>query len=98
MFGPIRQELLSGIRESAQFEKLRTALAAFPDLPLVTDDYELAAEFFNACRSHGVQGSNTDFLLCAVSYRRDLPLLTTDDDFRIFAKYIPISLFHVDES
>ena len=45
--GPIRQELLSGLREDAQFKKLQKNLAAFPDLALETDDYVMAAKFFN---------------------------------------------------
>jgi hypothetical protein len=40
LIGPVRQELLSGIKEPAQFEKLRSALAAFPDEPLTVADYE----------------------------------------------------------
>jgi len=42
-------------------------LQAFPDLKLSPADYEQAAEFFNLCRSQGVQGSNTDF--CCVLLR-----------------------------
>ena len=34
MMGPIRQELLSGIRGEAQFRQLRVRLRAFVDLPL----------------------------------------------------------------
>lgn len=68
LLGAIRQEILSGIRSSQQFTYLRDYLRAFPDLELLTDDYELAAEFFNICRSNGVQGSNTDFFdLCSCS-------------------------------
>jgi predicted nucleic acid-binding protein len=90
--GPIRQELLSGLREDAQFEKLEKHLAAFPDLPLVLQDYIMAAKFFNICRARGVQGSNTDFLICAVALRRQLAIYTTDKDFSLFAKYLPIVL------
>lgn len=90
--GPIRQELLSGLREDAQFEKLEKHLAAFPDLPLVSEDYTMAAKFFNICRSKGVQGSNTDFLICAVAVRRQLAIYTTDKDFSLFAKRLPIVL------
>jgi hypothetical protein len=90
--GPIRQEVLSGLREEAQFEKLDTDLTAFPDLPLVTDDYTTAARFFNTCRAKGVQGSNTDFLICAIAARRKLAIYTTDKDFLLFAKHLPILL------
>jgi hypothetical protein len=54
IIGPIRQELLSGIRERAQYDALRRRLRAFPDLLLQSEDYELAARFFNECRVRGV--------------------------------------------
>jgi len=46
IIGPIRQEILSGIKKASQFEKLRSALEAFPDEPLTTDHYEEAARLF----------------------------------------------------
>jgi predicted nucleic acid-binding protein len=92
MVGPVRQEILSGIRDSTAFERLRDRLGAFPDEPLTTADYERAAEFFDACRAKGLQGSNTDFLLCAVSARRRMPLLTTDQDFLRYATVLPIAV------
>ena len=92
IIGPIRQELLSGIREIAQFTFLQERLATFPDVTLVTDDFELAASFFNHCRVKGVQGSNTDFLICAVASSRGMPVFTTDKDFVQFAKLLPIAL------
>ncbi len=97
MIGPIRQEVLSGIRSQVQFEGLRTLLRAFPDLSLDAADYECAAEFFNVSRSRGVHGSNTDFLICAASHRYEMPILTTDGDFRRFREYLPIEL-HVTRS
>lgn len=93
--GPIRQEILCGIREASVFERLRDRLEAFPDEALTTADYELAAEFFNACRAKGLQGSNTDFLLCAASVRHRIPLLTTDGDFVRYASVIPVALHAV---
>jgi predicted nucleic acid-binding protein len=92
IIGPIRQELLSGVKERAHFDRLREHLRAFQDLELTTDDYEEAASFFNRCREKGVQGSNTDFLICAVSVRHAFPIFTTDDDFRHFARLLPIVL------
>ena len=95
IIGPIRQELLSGIRDIKQFVFLRERLAAFPDLALKTADFEQAASYFNHCRVKGVQGSNTDFLICAVSSSRKMPIFTTDGDFAQFAKLLPIKLHHV---
>lgn len=93
MIGPIRQEILSGLREEAQFRTLKEHLSVFSDLELITSDYERAAEFFNINRRKGVQGSNTDFLICAVAERYDIPILTTDDDFKLFQQHIPITLY-----
>jgi hypothetical protein len=92
VIGPIRQELLSGIRTVAVFAQLRDELQSFPDETLETADFERAAEHFNLCRARGVQGSNTDFLICAVAERRRLAILTTDADFARFADVLPIEL------
>ena len=96
MIGPIRQEILSGIRSEPQFKKLRKHLESFPDLPILTEDYVTAAQFFNHCRSKGIQGSNTDFLICAVAVRNKFSIYTTDKDFDLFSKYIQIVLHKAD--
>ena len=96
MIGPIRQEILSGIRSESQFEKLRKHLESFPDLPILTKDYVTAAHFFNRCRSKGTQGSNTDFLICAVAVRNKFSIYTTDKDFELFSKHIQIVLHKAD--
>jgi predicted nucleic acid-binding protein len=92
VIGPIRQELLSGVPSDQQFKELRVHMQAFPDLSLQTTDYEEAAQFYNECRAKGVQGSNTDFLICAAAARRGLSVLTTDVDFHHFARLLPVKL------
>ena len=92
MIGPIRQEILSGIRSESQFKKLQKHLESFPDLPILTEDYVTAATFFNLCRSKGVQGSNTDFLICSVAIRNKFSIYSTDKDFELFARHLPILL------
>ncbi len=96
MIGPIRQEILSGISSESQFKKLRKHLESFPGLPILTEDYVTAAQFFNRCRSKGIQGSNTDFLICAVAFRNKFSIYTTDKDFELFSKHIQIILHKVD--
>lgn len=92
MIGAIRQELLSGVRDAKQFATLREHLRAFPDLALETEDFEQAADFYNKCRSKGIQGSNIDFLICAVAVRRELTILTTDRDFTGYSHMLPLQL------
>lgn len=95
MIGPVRQELLSGIPSKQQFEKLREHLRAFPDLELDAADYEDAAGIYNRCREKGIQGSNMDFLICAVAIRRKLAIFTTDGDFKHFARAVRLDLHRV---
>jgi predicted nucleic acid-binding protein len=95
LLGAIRQEVLCGVRGQARFEQLRQRLAAFSDLPTETSDYEQAAAFYIHCRARGIQGSNTDFLLCAVSARLRCPIYTSDQDFVRFATLLPILLHQV---
>ena len=92
IIGPIRQELLSGIVEKKQFDKLKTNLSYFPDLILKTSDFARGADFFNLCRKRAIQGSHTVFLFCAVAYSHDLQIFTTDKDFVQFNKVLPIKL------
>lgn len=93
LIGPIRQEILSGIKSGKQFEKLKNYLQSFPDYNIKTHDFELAAKFFNQCRSNGVQGSNIDFLICAISSNNNWPIFTTDKDFSHFQQIIPVQLY-----
>lgn len=92
IIGSIRQEILSGIREPSKFEKIRGELAPFVDFSLTREHYELAASLYNKCRAKGVQGSNTDFLICAAAISESMPVFSTDKDFVQFAKVLPIKL------
>jgi len=95
LLGVVRQEILSGIRYTQQFERIRQKLRAFPDFPLTREDFETAAEFYNLCRAKGIQGSQTDFLLCAVAHRYDFAIFTTDKDFNHFQKHLDFKLHSV---
>jgi len=92
LIGPVRQELLSGIKSGKQFNLLRKHLRAFEELKIEMEDYELAAEYFNTARQKGILGSNTDFLICAISTRHKMPILTTDKDFIHYQTLLPIKL------
>ena len=92
IIGLIRQELLSGIKTSLQYEKLRVTLRSFPDEPIDTSDYEAAAKASNDCRSKGVTVSIIDILICAIALARDWSIFTSDPDFKDYARILPISL------
>ena len=92
VIGPIRQEVLSGIPDSAKYEELREKMSVFPDQRIYTADYELAARFHNECRKNGIQGSHIDFLICAVAHHNNLAIFTLDNDFSYYKKCIEIEM------
>lgn len=94
MIGPIRQEILSGLSDEGKFETLREKLRAFGDEMLTTEHFEVAATFSNRCRRQGIQGSHTDFLLCAVSVKGDYSIFTLDKDFDRYREHLGIRLHH----
>jgi len=93
IIGLVRQELLSGVREVAQFEKLKNLLRAFPDETITVASHEAAAKLSNDCRSKGIVVSVVDILICALALERDLEIFTTDPDFEHYRKVIPIKLY-----
>ena len=95
IIGPVRQELLSGISDENKFLKVRKAIAEWPDSLLVTADYELAAEYANACRRKGIQGSPVDFLICAYAVRHGCEIFSVDKDFARYAQVLPVSMYQV---
>jgi len=95
LIGPIRQELLSGIRDEGQFEKLCESLQAFECPRLEIADYEEAARMHNECRRRGIAGSPTDFLICSAARGRGWEIFTTDKDFERYARALPVRLYAV---
>ena len=93
LIGAIRQELLCGIKTPGQFEALSDSLAAFEDMALPRQVHESAAQAFNTCRANKVQGSNTDFLICAVSIHHHLPIFSLDSDFVIYRRWLPVRFY-----
>ena len=92
MIGPIRQELLSGIPDISEFLRVKRSIAAFPDEPLDTEDFENGAKCFNTCRARSIQGAHTNFLICAFAMRHGMPILSVDKDFKSYARVLPITL------
>jgi predicted nucleic acid-binding protein len=95
LLGPVRQELLSGVRQETNFRRLRDQLRAFDEPRMEVADYEEAAHINNQCRSRGIAGSAIDFLICATASRRDWQVFTTDQDFTRYASVIPLRLYQV---
>lgn len=93
IIGPVRQEILSGVRYTVQFDRLRSALEAFPDEPITSSDYVEAARIGNKCHDSGILIGNTTCLVAAVALARELEILTIDPEFHKLASVVAIP-FH----
>ncbi len=93
LLGSVRQELLSGLREESEFLRLRDYLRAFPDTPVLTEDYEDAAHASNRCRAAGIAASLVDMLICAVAMRHSWEIFTADLDFTHYQRVMGVRLF-----
>jgi hypothetical protein len=51
--GPIRQEVLSGVRDRSMFARLQVHLAGFDCIEITLDDYDQAARFYNELGRRG---------------------------------------------
>jgi predicted nucleic acid-binding protein len=96
LLGAVRQELLSGLRQEAQFRRLRDYLRDFPDVRVETDDYEEAARSSNECRSAGISASPVDMLICAVAVRHGWDVFTADRDFGYYQSVLKFRLLSTD--
>jgi hypothetical protein len=94
IIGPIRQEILSGYSDLHKFKILREKLSFFENTPIEDIDYEKAAELCNDCRKKGIQGSHTDFLICAVANRINAYIFTTDKDFLHYRKAVSLKIYN----
>lgn len=95
IIGPIRQELLSGMKSDISFHKLNGKMKAFEDEILETSDYVKAAEINNLCRSNGIQGSHIDFLITAAAINRNIAIFTTDKDFIHYSEIVELKLHKI---
>ena len=92
LLGVILQEILQGIRNPGDFEKVRAHLEVFPLIGLEREDFVAAAELRNLCAARGVQASTIDFQIAAACARHDCALLTNDQDFERISQCCPLQL------
>ena len=86
--GPIRQEVLTGIKNVKKFDILKEHLSAFIDDVIYTHEYEAAAKICNDCMSKGIAISAIDAIIAAVIHEKDWEIYTRDKDFDRYSKVV----------
>ena len=93
MIGQVRQEILSGVRYTVQFDRLKSALSAFPDEPVKSNDFVEAARICNKCLDSGIVIGNTTCLIGAIAIAREMEILTIDREFQKLSSVFEIPLY-----
>ncbi|MBK7585219.1 MAG: PIN domain-containing protein [Myxococcales bacterium] len=95
--GIVVQEVLSGVRAPAQFDRLAGLLAPLPVLLADRSHHVRAAQVANACRRRGVTVSVVDALIAAQTIEHRGRLFTADRDFEHIAQHSELRLFRIRE-
>ena len=90
--GVVFQEILSGVRDRRQFDRLQTSLDGFPRILADERDHIEAARLMNLLRRRGITASSFDALIAAMTILRDGTLFTLDRDFEAFSRFSPLRL------
>ena len=94
--GPIVQEVLQGLRQSAVADAFREAFLALPRLsdPLPLDTFLEAAQIYRQGRKKGYTiRSSADCLIAAVAIEHRVPVWHRNRDFTSIAKYTTLEAF-----
>jgi predicted nucleic acid-binding protein len=92
--GVVLQEVLSGIAEPKQAERILAATrASFPVLLATEGDHLKAADLTNMAARGGLALSTVDALIAAQAFNRRAALFTTDADFGCLVGLAGLRLF-----
>jgi predicted nucleic acid-binding protein len=85
--GIVLQELLSGIAERSQYQRVLAGVRESFSIVVATEgDHLKAADIVNAASAKGIALSTPDALIAAQALNRRAALLTTDADFAKLTK------------
>ena len=90
--GPVKQEILSGLRNENAFDRILEGLHSLRPASVVDEDFVNAARFYNACRDKGVTSSPSDVLICAIATRLNATVFSMDKDFDFYQSILPVNL------
>jgi hypothetical protein len=80
--GVVLQELLSGVKDPAQGERIKELMEGYPLILGTKEQHVEAANISNVCRKAGVPAATVDCLIAAQCILLNGVLLTLDDDFK----------------
>ena len=80
--GIVLQELLSGVKDTAQGERIKELMDGYPLIIATKEQYIEASNISNVCRKAGVSAATVDCLIAAQCIMLNGVLLTLYEDFK----------------
>jgi len=94
--GFIVQEILTGIKEKKEREKVRSELEHFVLVNPSLNTHIQAAEIFDGCKKKGFTiRSIIDCLIASLALEYDLTLLENDKDYTFISEVYPLKIFRM---
>jgi predicted nucleic acid-binding protein len=91
--GIILTEILQGIRDDRQFQRVRRDLQPVLMLPIIESTFVRAAELFRQLRKQGLTIRKTnDCIIAATAIEHGVPLLHNDRDFDTLAGHTELTV------
>ncbi len=93
--GLVLQELLQGFEGPKQKNLVIEKFTVLPFIIPDRNDHIEAASLRNQCRKKGLQVGTIDALLAQLCLLRQLPMLTTDADFKLMTQHCSLQLVKI---
>jgi predicted nucleic acid-binding protein len=93
--GIVLQEILSGVRDPAQGERMKDLLEGYPLFLATKEQHIEAANISNVCRKAGISAAAVDCLIAAQCIMINGVLLTLDDDFKRISRCCGLRLYPI---
>jgi len=93
--GVVLQELLSGVKDPAQGERIEELMEGYPLILATKEQHVEAANISNVCRKAGVSAATVDCLISAQCILLNGVLLTLDDDFKRISKCCGLRIYPI---
>lgn len=94
----VAQELLSGVRHQAQFDRIHLLIQQLPLVQTTPEQHVSAARIANACLTRGIVTHVTDTLIAAVAQDMHGWVLSEDPDFSHIAQCCELRVLSVTQA
>lgn len=92
--GVILTEVLQGIRNDLEYQRVKTMFRSLTYLPMDESIYVKSADIYRALRKQGLTiRKPIDCMIAAVALNHDIPLLHNDKDFKPVESYLNLKVY-----